>query len=330
VFELVAVSVLMGCYNHEKYVAQAIESVLNQNFADLELIIIDDHSTDNSPKIIANYQKKDPRVRAFFHEKNMGIAKTGNECLKQVKGKYVCFLGSDDLWVKDKLEKQLRVIEKNPEKIVWAQAEIIDSQGEKTGKYITELLNAPPKKSGNLFQELLRDQFLFGQTLMLSSGLIKNIRFDEKYRYVNDHRFFVDLAANNEFVFMPEPLAEYRMHGNNATSKDEKGWLKEKILLRKYFLQQYSDRMSTETKVDIYYKIGYFLSNLGKQREAKQYFMQAFKIDHSHLNSTLYLGLALTGGKGFLGKRFMRSYYFARSGFKTSKGSMDPKNLNYS
>ena len=100
---------------------------------------------------------------------------------------------------------------------------------------------------------------------------------------MNDHRFFVDLAANNEFVFMPEPLAEYRMHGNNTTSKDEKGWLKEKILLRKYFLKQYGDRMSRrETKVRYILQNWLFFSCLGKQREARQYFMQAFKIDYSH------------------------------------------------
>lgn len=316
---MVFVSVLIGCFNHEKYVAQAIESVLNQTFSDLELIITDDCSTDNSPKIIADYQKKDPRVRAFFHTKNMGIAKTINEGLNKVRGKYVGFLGSDDLWVENKLEKQLEILEKNPNKIVWSDAEIIDSQGAKIGKPTTEFLNAPSKRNGNIFQELLEDQFILGQTLLFDFALVKEIRFDEKLKYVNDHRFFVDLAAHNEFLFMPEFLVKYRIHGKNTTSKDEKGWLKEKIVLRKYFLQQYGSRMLLQTKIVTYYKIGYFLSLLGKNWESKQYYLQAFKIDHTHFNSALYLGLALTGGHGFLGKQFVRSYYFATSSFKLRK-----------
>ena len=310
---MVLVSVLMASYNHEKYISEAIESVLNQSFNGLELIIVDDCSTDNSKEIIDNYQKKDQRIRAFFHQKNTGISKTVNECLNEVRGNYICFIGSDDLWVHNKLEKQLEILKSDKDKIVWSEGEVINSKGIQTGKKVTEVLNAPPKKSGNIFQELLKEQFVFGQSLIFNAEFVKDIRFDEELKYVNDHRFLVDLSLNNQFLFMPEPLAKYRVHGGNVTFKDEKRWLKEKIIIRKYFLEKYGDKISAKVKADINHKIGHALSRLGKKSDAKQYYLQAFRIDHFHANSALYLVLALTGGDGFIGNLLVTFYHSVNS-----------------
>lgn len=316
---MVLVSVVMSSYNHEKYIRESIESVLNQTFKDLELIITDDYSTDSSPEIIANYQKKDPRVRGIFHQKNMGITQTLNDCLNEASGNYICFIDSDDLWVENKLEKQVEILKKDDTKLVWSEGEIINSQGIKTGQLVTELLNAPIKKSGNLFQELLREQFIFRQSLIFKSAFIKDIRFDAGLRYVNDHRFMVDLSVNNHFFFMPEPLAKYRLHGSNITMKDEAGWIKDKIRIRKYFLESYLNKMSDKANADINYQIGYYLSRLGKKREAKQYYLEALKIDHSHSTSALYVALALTIGDGFIGNLMVNSYNLVARFFQNIK-----------
>src|SRR5512138_3857716 len=123
---MVLVSVSMLSYNHEKYLAEAIESVLNQTIEDLELIIVDDGSKDNSRQLIKEYSAKDPRVKPIFHERNFGIPRGANDCLKNATGEYFGFIGSDDLWLPSKIEKQLKVIEKNPEKIVWSEGQIIN------------------------------------------------------------------------------------------------------------------------------------------------------------------------------------------------------------
>jgi len=109
---MVLVSVLMASFNHERYISEAIESVLKQSFSDLELIIVDDCSTDGSKQIILDYQAKDNRVHAFFHKENMGIAKTVNHALDVAKGRFISFIGSDDLWVPKKLELNLRFCER--------------------------------------------------------------------------------------------------------------------------------------------------------------------------------------------------------------------------
>jgi glycosyltransferase involved in cell wall biosynthesis len=292
----------MCCYNHEKYIAQSIESVLNQTIPDLELLITDGGSTDNSPKIIAQYAQKDPRVHATYQHENIGISESLNDGLNRVKGKYICFLDSDDLWVEDKLEKQLKILKRDDSKILWSDGEVIDSQGQKTGLLVTRRMHVPAQKSGCLFEPLLKEMIIFRQSMIFRSDYVKNIRFDPELRYVNDHRFMVDLAVDHEFLFMPDTLVQYRVHNSNISNKNPLGWAKEKVLVRKYFLQQYSNRMSYRARADINYQIGAYLSRLGRDGEAKKYYLEALKIDHTHVNSTLYTARALTAGSGFVEK----------------------------
>ncbi len=314
---MVLVSVLMGSYNYERYIGEAIESVLNQSFKDLELIIVDDCSTDNSRHIIESYQKQDPRIRTQFHEKNLGIARTGNDGLKMASGEYVSFIGSDDVWVPSKLEKQLSILRGNQDKIIWSEGEVIDSKGASTGRTISQLLNSPKKKNGNMFDELLRENYIFGQSLLFKTEYAKDIALNEDFRYVNDHLFFVELSRNHEFVFIPEPLAKYRMHGSNITMKNEDIWFKERILLRKYFLEKYAEEISVASRADIYHKIGHALSGLGKKEIAKKYYFKAARTDPFCANSILYLILALTDGEGFKGK-FLTDYYYRVSSLLTT------------
>jgi glycosyltransferase involved in cell wall biosynthesis len=305
---MVLVSVVMCCHNHEKYVAQSMDSVLNQTFPDLELLITEDCSTDDSAKIIARYEQKDPRVHAVYHPKNMGVSKTVNDGLDRVNGKYICFLDSDDLWIENKLEKQLKTLNKDDSKILWSEGEVINSQGEKTGELVTQHMRLPPTKSGYLFEPLLKELIIYRQSMICRADYVKNIRFDPQFRYVNDHRFIVDLAVDHEFLFIPEILAKYRVHGTNISKEKPLVWAKEKVLLREYFLRQYDNRMSNRTRADINYQIGFYIAQLGKNKEAKKYYLEALKIDHTHVNSTLYTARALTAGMGFIEKFLVNAF----------------------
>jgi glycosyltransferase involved in cell wall biosynthesis len=299
---MVLVSVVMCCHNHEKYIEDSMASVLNQTVPDLELLITDDCSTDKSPEIIAETQEKDHRVHGVYHTTNMGVSKTLNDGLDRISGRYVCFLDSDDLWVEDKLEKQLEILKRDDSKILWSEGEVINSHGEKTGELVTKRMKLPPVKSGYLFEPLLRELIIYRQSMICRADYVKNIRFDPQFRYVNDHRFIVDLAVDHDFLFMPEILAKYRVHNTNISNEKPMVWAKEKVLIRKYFLKQYESRISYRTKADINYQIGFYLSRLGKNDEAKKYYLEALKIDHRHVNSTLYTARALTAGKGFVEK----------------------------
>jgi teichuronic acid biosynthesis glycosyltransferase TuaG len=110
------VSIVMPAYNAEKYIEKSVNSVINQTYQNWELIIIDDKSSDNTKDIVSNFVNIDNRIKLIANNTNSGkpsIAK--NLAKKSIKGKYVAFLDSDDLWHKDKLLKQMNFMQSNPE-----------------------------------------------------------------------------------------------------------------------------------------------------------------------------------------------------------------------
>ena len=136
------VSVLMACYNHERFVSEAIESVLGQTFEDYELIIMDNGSEDGSLQIIKNYNKKDDRIKTIFNAENIGTPKSQNELIESAKGKFICRIDSDDVWVENKLEKQLEVIKQDENLVVWTEAEIIDVKASQLIKNLHKCIQA--------------------------------------------------------------------------------------------------------------------------------------------------------------------------------------------
>ncbi|MEK7633229.1 MAG: glycosyltransferase [Patescibacteria group bacterium] len=122
------VSVIIPSYNHEKYIAYALESVLGQTFQDFEIIINDDHSSDKTVEEIKKF--KDPRIKLFISTKNHGVCVAINNCLVLAKGKYIAHLNSDDAFFPEKLEKQVAYLDAHPETgAVFTQAQMIDEGG---------------------------------------------------------------------------------------------------------------------------------------------------------------------------------------------------------
>ena len=272
------VSVIIPSYNYEEYISEAIESVLNQTFDDFELIIIDDASEDNSKKIIQLFDKKSIKIRSFFHKKNKGLAKTVNECIKKAKGKYISYFSSDDIWFKEKLEKQLEILEKDEDLLVWSEGLIIDAQGNFTGELFTQMHSAlNRKKSGDIFAELLKNNYICGLSLIYKKENLKDIRRDEHLKYLSDYKFLVDLAKEYKFYYIPEPLVMYRIHGRNAISRDRIEWKKEDIKIRNYFLQEYGEEISYKVKNRIFLNISKSCSYIGEKKKAKQNIYQAMK-----------------------------------------------------
>ena len=122
------VSVIIPSYNHEKYVGYALESVLNQTFQDFEIIVTDDHSTDQTIKEIKKF--KDPRIKLFFSNKNRGVCVAINNCLLHAKGEYVSPLNSDDAFFPDKLETQVKYLDSHSDVgAVFSQVQMINEEG---------------------------------------------------------------------------------------------------------------------------------------------------------------------------------------------------------
>ena len=109
------ISVIMPAFNCEKYISKSIDSVLHQTHKNWELIIVDDNSSDNTASIASEYAKKDSRIRVINQIPNAGCAQARNLGISEAKGKYIAFLDSDDMWVAEKLEKQLNLLSKKME-----------------------------------------------------------------------------------------------------------------------------------------------------------------------------------------------------------------------
>lgn len=246
------VSVIIPSFNHEKYLGEAIESVLNQSITDLEIIIIDDKSLDNSREIIREFAKKDHRIKAKFNSKNQGIAKTANYGIKCANSKFTAFMASDDVWSSLKLEKQLDVLKNNEDQVVWCDGEIIDSDSINQGQKFTEYYNVP-QKSGFIFEELIKGNYIFGSSVLLKTENLKKLMLDENLAFLNDHKLYLDLAYHYPFYFISEPLAKYRIHGENTTFRDLSGWNKDAMVLSDHLMNKYGSTLSFKSKKNIFY-----------------------------------------------------------------------------
>ena len=130
------VSVVMPCYNTEKYIATSIESVINQTYTNWELIITDGPSSDNTVSIVKKYCEQDPRIRLIIPKQHQGIAEARHTCIQNAKGDLLAFLDSDDIWVSDKLEKQVPFMMSHNYAFTYGNYEILNSDGSLAGKVI--------------------------------------------------------------------------------------------------------------------------------------------------------------------------------------------------
>jgi glycosyltransferase involved in cell wall biosynthesis len=291
-----AVSIVIPSYNHARFLAQTIESALSQSFRDFELLIIDDASEDNSREIIQHYAKQDERIKFWFHERNEGIASTFNEGLQRAQGTFYSSLGSDDILLPHKLETQVALLKENEDLVVWSEGQIIDAAGKPTGELFTQRHHAMNKqKSGNIFEELLQGNFIFGTSLIVKRENALRIKFNESLKYLNDFLFEVELAEKYPYYFVPTPLAQYRIHGENITLKDTEGWLKDSLFIHELFLSRYGHRISPSLKQTLLLQNSVILTHLGKSKKAIGCVLRAFQRTSFHLNDVKYLLYVVLG-----------------------------------
>ncbi len=220
------ISVLMSCYNHDKFVGEAIESVLNQSFEDFELLIIDDNSTDKTFDIVNSF--KDPRIKAFRNEKNFGMVFNTNSLIKKSSGEYIAIINSDDSWLPEKLQKQLDFLENNENYgACFTIANIVNESGESIKNNIQESLK---------YLEFDRFGFLnyfffYNNPLCYPSVLIRKKVFDKTMLFNPAYIILLDIEmwiriclAGFEIKILNESLTNFRIlkNGRNLSSKNHK------------------------------------------------------------------------------------------------------------
>ncbi len=131
------VSIITPSHNTEKFIAGAMDSVIAQSYKDWEMIIVDDLSSDSSPGIIEAYAKKDPRIKLLKSEKRSGAAGARNRAIEAAKGRYIAFLDADDLWMPQKLEKQIAFMSRENLAFTYSSYQVIDENDELLTTFVT-------------------------------------------------------------------------------------------------------------------------------------------------------------------------------------------------
>lgn len=206
------VSVVMPSYNAEKYISEAIQSVIAQTYENWELLIIDDCSTDSTANIVKQFSDVDSRITLYSNPKNMGVALTRNKGMNLAKGSWIALLDSDDVWHKDKLEKQIELAGKTGADIVYCSYCLIDSCGKKISEFIV-----PPITS---YEEMLKSNTIGCSTVLLCSTSAGRYRFTNE-SFHEDYVFWLNLLRNGfEAVGCEESLSDYRViEGSRSHNK---------------------------------------------------------------------------------------------------------------
>lgn len=202
------VSIVMSVYNADKYLSQAIKSVLNQTYENFEFIIIDDGSKDNSLAIMNRFAKEDDRIKVI-HKENSGLTKSLNIGLRETQGEYIARLDADDIWSPSKLEKQIDFLETNNDYALVGTAydEIDDNDHIIHSKQRVVLMT----ENSQIRDNIVRFNPFFHSSVVFRKEVLETIGFyNERFKYTQDYEFWVRIMSMYKIANLPEVLASRR------------------------------------------------------------------------------------------------------------------------
>lgn len=205
------VTIIIPSYNHKRWIAQAIESVTSQTYKNIELIIVDDGSTDGSREVIEKFHS-DPRIKAIFKDQNKGQGHSFNLGISLAKGKYISILPSDDWYLPQKTWLQVEKFEKSSKKVG-----VIYGKGRRfyEDTKTTKEVNMPLRR-GNVFLNFVNDgNFVFPASPMFRKEVFDKYKFDEDF-CAEGEAIFTKIAASYEFDYVDEVVAVMRAHQYNV------------------------------------------------------------------------------------------------------------------
>jgi glycosyltransferase involved in cell wall biosynthesis len=218
----VRLSVIVANYNKERFIGECLESILNQTYKDLEIIVSDDASTDNSPAIIREYEKKYPGVvKGIFSPNNRGVAQNRHEAILQAKSEYITTLDSDDYYYDaQKLEKEMALISHNKKeksKDIIAFSNIMLVRGDKTLIHVWG--NPGNIKEGKVLYEIITRTCMIPRDFIMKREAYFEVGgYDKRFAIYEDWDLKIRLAAKYEFYFTGINGTAYRRHGTGLSS----------------------------------------------------------------------------------------------------------------
>lgn len=243
------VSVIMNCYNSDKYLREAIDSVLEQTYQNWEIIFWDNQSTDRSAEIVKSYD--DERIKYFYAHEHTLLGEARNLAVKKANGEWIGFLDCDDLWYSNKLEIQIQNVS-NDIGIIYSRMEfLIEETGIQTnmGKSISKKIY-PKRKTlpiGEIFDKLLFECFIPLPSVLIRSELFNQVGgIDGSLKVAEDYDIFLKIAKISKVKAIDNVLCKYRVHENNLSHKNIDKTFEESIKLVKGYLPYFMAKKAVD------------------------------------------------------------------------------------
>jgi glycosyltransferase involved in cell wall biosynthesis len=298
-----AVSVIIPTYNRAKLLGRAIQSILAQTYQDFELIIVDDGSTDDTESLVKSFNSE--KIRYIRHKKNRGASAARNTGIRSAKGEYIALQDSDDEWMPEKLEKQMRAFATAPPEVgvVYTGFYIIANNKK---KYMPSASITP--KDGNIFSSIIKGEYLVSpQTIVVKRECFERAgMFDEHFPAMEDWEMSLRLSRHYHFKYINEPLVLYSLQPDSISRNKSALTKSYKMILERYFEDIRQDKRLLAKH---YLRLGHFLYSNGELRQGKDYFARSIKAYPLHIKA---IGAFLSSCLGanlynMLARRYWRS-----------------------
>ena len=237
------VSIIMNCFNGEKYLREAIDSVLAQTYQNWEVVLWDNQSTDKSAEIFKNYQ--DVRMKYFFAPEHTDLGQGRNLAIEQARGEWIGFLDCDDIWLPLKLEKQVSIVNASGADLglVYSEAgPLVEEEGRSTnwGRKIAKQSGCKKNQdlpSGNIFPAMLQGNLIpLVSALVRRSAFIKVGGVSSDMKQAEDYELFVKISEHYKAMAIQEVTCQFRIHGNNWTHNQSEMSYTESLQVVKRYL----------------------------------------------------------------------------------------------
>ena len=232
------VSILMNCYNGERYLRDSLDSIINQSYENWELIFWDNQSKDQSKDIFFEYS--DDRFKYFYAPVHTDLGNARASAYKHLSGDFIAFLDTDDLWAPDKLKEQLKLFSDPEVGIVISDTIFFDNSSQR----VLFNKNYPPE--GYVFKNLLNNYFVSLETLILRKSTVEKLEysFDPEFSFIADFDLVIRAARISKLAICKKVLAKWRVHEDSDSWKsmisfplEKERWIEKQILLdKKFFL----------------------------------------------------------------------------------------------
>lgn len=285
------VSVIIPTYNRAHLVGRAIGSVLNQTYQDFELIVVDDGSTDNTEQVVKRFN--DPHIRYICHDQNRGGSAARNSGIKMARGEYIAFQDSDDEWLPEKLEKQMRVFENGRAEVGVVYTDMWRIRGEERKYWYSPIIRP---EDGIVYKQALDRVMGIGIQTAIIKRECFNVAgmFDERFPRFIDLELFIRLSKYYCFYHINEPLVNFYDTGKGISNNNEALLKAYQLIFEKYSYDIVKNKRSLAKHQC---SVGNLLCQIGDLDQGREYLFMAVK---SYPSNIIYLAAAFVSlfGKG--------------------------------